>query len=144
MRRWPAAELLLRTGKKEHHLHNRNVVGPVGVCLPQSLASGPSAIRRDLYNSLAMHCLVAPVTHALRQQPIQRQSLSCSRLHRRANVIMHTTTAMVKNRSINNPDDSPLRDGNRDRLYGLLTERACATLIAYTIETNQVRRSTAD
>ena len=28
-----------------------------------------------------------------------------------------------------NPDDSPLRDGNRDRLIGLLTERAAKTLV---------------
>lgn len=49
------------------------------------------------------------------------------------------TVAMVKNRKmIRDPDDSPMRDGNRDRLYGLLTERACSTLVWYTFETNQV------
>ncbi|CAL5220007.1 g1952 [Coccomyxa viridis] len=35
------------------------------------------------------------------------------------------------------PDDSPLRDGNRDRLIGLLTERASRTLLYYLSETNQ-------
>ncbi|UPR00472.1 hypothetical protein HOP50_05g37870 [Chloropicon primus] len=35
------------------------------------------------------------------------------------------------------PDDSPLRDGNRDRLLGLLTERAAKTLLQYCSETNQ-------
>jgi len=34
------------------------------------------------------------------------------------------------------PDDTPLRDGNRDRLLGLLTERATKTLMFYTQETN--------
>eukprot|EP00793_Prasinoderma_coloniale_P001361 PRCOL_00005136-RA len=35
-----------------------------------------------------------------------------------------------------NPDDSPLRDGNRDRLMGLLTERAAHTLRFYLLETS--------
>ncbi|CAK0769965.1 hypothetical protein CVIRNUC_003720 [Coccomyxa viridis] len=35
------------------------------------------------------------------------------------------------------PDDTPLRDGNRDRLIGLLTERATRTLLYYLSETNQ-------
>ena len=35
------------------------------------------------------------------------------------------------------PDDSPLRDGNRDRLEGLLTMRAAKTLLFYCTETNQ-------
>eukprot|EP00239_Pterosperma_sp_CCMP1384_P000286 CAMPEP_0197849396 /NCGR_PEP_ID=MMETSP1438-20131217/11898_1 /TAXON_ID=1461541 /ORGANISM="Pterosperma sp., Strain CCMP1384" /LENGTH=294 /DNA_ID=CAMNT_0043462059 /DNA_START=225 /DNA_END=1109 /DNA_ORIENTATION=+ len=35
------------------------------------------------------------------------------------------------------PDDTPLRDGNRDRIMGLLTARAVATLMQYTMETNQ-------
>lgn len=34
------------------------------------------------------------------------------------------------------PDDSPLRDGNRDRLIGLLTLRAAKTLEYYFMETN--------
>lgn len=34
------------------------------------------------------------------------------------------------------PQDSPLRDGNRDRLMGLLTERAARTLAYYLMETN--------
>ena len=34
------------------------------------------------------------------------------------------------------PDDTPMRDGNRDRLYGLLTERAGKTLAHYLMETN--------
>lgn len=34
------------------------------------------------------------------------------------------------------PDDTPLRDGNRDRLMGLLTERAVKTLLFYLMETN--------
>jgi hypothetical protein len=34
------------------------------------------------------------------------------------------------------PDDSPLRDGNRDRLIGLLTLRAAKTLEYYFFETN--------
>lgn len=34
------------------------------------------------------------------------------------------------------PDDSPLRDGNRDRLIGLLTMRAAKTLEYYFSETN--------
>lgn len=33
-------------------------------------------------------------------------------------------------------DDTPLRDGNRDRLMGLLTERAARTLLFYLTETN--------
>ncbi|GIL88708.1 hypothetical protein Vretimale_17286 [Volvox reticuliferus] len=37
---------------------------------------------------------------------------------------------------LRSPDDSPLRDGNRDRLMGLLTERAAKTLAYYLIETN--------
>lgn len=37
-----------------------------------------------------------------------------------------------------NPDlDSPLRDGNRDRLAGMLTDRASKTLLFYCSETNQ-------
>lgn len=32
---------------------------------------------------------------------------------------------------------TPLRDGNRDRLFGLLTERAAKTLLFYCSETNQ-------
>ena len=31
------------------------------------------------------------------------------------------------------PYDSPLRDGNRDRLIGLLTERAVKTLMCYLV-----------
>jgi len=38
---------------------------------------------------------------------------------------------------LRSPDDSPLRDGNRDRLAGILTERACKTLLYYCSETNQ-------
>lgn len=34
------------------------------------------------------------------------------------------------------PDDTPLRDGNRDRVVGLLTDRATRTLIYYLSETN--------
>ena len=34
------------------------------------------------------------------------------------------------------PDDSPLRDANRDYLYGILTIRAIRTLIVYLQETN--------
>eukprot|EP00879_Flechtneria_rotunda_P002039 GHRR01002217.1.p1 GENE.GHRR01002217.1~~GHRR01002217.1.p1 ORF type:complete len:556 (+),score=221.04 GHRR01002217.1:104-1771(+) len=34
------------------------------------------------------------------------------------------------------PYDTPLRDGNRDRLIGLLTERAAKTLMVYLMETN--------
>lgn len=34
------------------------------------------------------------------------------------------------------PDDSPFRDGNRDRLIGLLTERSAKTLAHYLMETN--------
>lgn len=33
-------------------------------------------------------------------------------------------------------DDTPLRDGNRDRLIGLLTERAARTLLYYLFELN--------
>jgi len=35
------------------------------------------------------------------------------------------------------PDDTPLRDGNRDRIQGMLTTAAVKTLLAYTTETNQ-------
>ncbi|GMH45066.1 hypothetical protein BSKO_13023 [Bryopsis sp. KO-2023] len=35
-----------------------------------------------------------------------------------------------------NPDDTPLRDGNRDRLMGLLTMSAVSTLRYYLMETN--------
>ena len=46
----------------------------------------------------------------------------------------------VRNRGrLRDPYDTPLRDGNRDRLYGLLTTRAAATLLAYCFETNQVQ-----
>lgn len=44
--------------------------------------------------------------------------------------------AWAKSRPLK-PDDSPLRDGNRDRLLGLLTERAAKTLLFYCSETNQ-------
>jgi len=44
--------------------------------------------------------------------------------------------ARAKSRPLK-PDDSPLRDGNRDRLLGLLTERAARTLLFYCSETNQ-------
>ena len=32
---------------------------------------------------------------------------------------------------LRDPYDTPLRDGNRDRLYGLLTQRSVATLLHY-------------
>jgi len=37
---------------------------------------------------------------------------------------------------LRSPDDTPMRDGNRDRLIGLLTERAARTLLVYLGETN--------
>ena len=37
---------------------------------------------------------------------------------------------------LRSPNDSPLRDGNRDRLIGLLTKRAAKTLEYYFLETN--------
>eukprot|EP00803_Ostreobium_quekettii_P003275 evm.model.scf_647.3 EVM.evm.TU.scf_647.3 scf_647:38708-40227(-) len=37
---------------------------------------------------------------------------------------------------LRSPYDSPLRDGNRDRLIGLLTDRAARTLLRYLMETN--------
>ncbi|MEW5316139.1 MAG: hypothetical protein WDW38_007525 [Sanguina aurantia] len=37
---------------------------------------------------------------------------------------------------LRSPYDSPMRDGNRDRLIGLLTERAAKTLMVYLMETN--------
>lgn len=37
---------------------------------------------------------------------------------------------------LRSPDDTPLRDGNRDRLMGLLTERAAKTLLYYFFEMN--------
>lgn len=37
---------------------------------------------------------------------------------------------------LRSPYDSPLRDGNRDRLIGFLTERAAKTLLCYLMETN--------
>lgn len=37
---------------------------------------------------------------------------------------------------LRSPYDSPLRDGNRDRLIGFLTERATKTLLCYLMETN--------
>lgn len=40
-------------------------------------------------------------------------------------------------RSPDDTSDTPLRDGNRDRLTGLLTERAIRTLLFYCSETNQ-------
>ena len=47
--------------------------------------------------------------------------------------------AMVRNRGrLRDPDNSPLRDGNRDVLFGLLTKRAIRTLVYYLSETNQV------
>ncbi|GBF89839.1 hypothetical protein Rsub_02543 [Raphidocelis subcapitata] len=39
------------------------------------------------------------------------------------------------------PDDTPLRDGNRDRLIGLLTERAAKTLMIYLMELNPTHYS---
>ncbi|GBF89866.1 hypothetical protein Rsub_02570 [Raphidocelis subcapitata] len=39
------------------------------------------------------------------------------------------------------PYDSPLRDGNRDRLIGLLTERAAKTLMVYLMELNPIHYS---
>ena len=45
---------------------------------------------------------------------------------------------MVRNRGrLRDPDNSPLRDGNRDVLYGILTRRAARTLVYYLTETNQ-------
>ena len=38
------------------------------------------------------------------------------------------------------PYSTPLRDGNRDRLYGMLTQRSAATLLTYLSETNKVGR----
>jgi hypothetical protein len=47
--------------------------------------------------------------------------------------------AMVRNRGrLRDPDNSPLRDGNRDALFGLLTKKAIRTLVYYLTETNQV------
>ena len=44
----------------------------------------------------------------------------------------------MRNRGrLRDPYDSPLRDGNRDRLFGLLTQRAAASLLVYLVETNQ-------
>lgn len=37
---------------------------------------------------------------------------------------------------LRSPDDTPLRDGNRDRLMGLLTDRAARTLLYYYYELN--------
>eukprot|EP00210_Caulerpa_lentillifera_P006307 g6024.t1 len=37
---------------------------------------------------------------------------------------------------LRSPSDSPLRDGNRDRLIGLLTQRSAVTLCYYLMETN--------
>jgi hypothetical protein len=37
---------------------------------------------------------------------------------------------------LRSPDDTPFRDGNRDRLIGLLTDRAARTLCYYLSETN--------
>lgn len=46
---------------------------------------------------------------------------------------------MVRNRGrLRDPDNSPLRDGNRDVLFGMLTKRAIRTLVYYLSETNQV------
>jgi hypothetical protein len=46
---------------------------------------------------------------------------------------------MVRNRGrLRDPDNSPLRDGNRDALFGLLTKKAIRTLVYYLTETNQV------
>lgn len=81
--------------------------------------------------------ITAPLVGALRQQQPQHVGRHSIAVRRRPGAIL--TTAMVKNRNIRDPYDTPLRDGNRDRLYGLLTERACATLLWYTFETNQVR-----
>mmetsp|Transcript_13129 Transcript_13129/g.21338 ORF Transcript_13129/g.21338 Transcript_13129/m.21338 type:complete len:168 (-) Transcript_13129:613-1116(-) len=48
-----------------------------------------------------------------------------------------------KNRTgrTHDPYSTPLRDGNRDRLYGMLTARAAATLLTYLTEMNKAGAS---
>ena len=55
-------------------------------------------------------------------------------IHRTSDCARHSYPRDSSRRS---PDDTPLRDGNRDRLSGLLTERAARTLLHYCTETNQ-------
>lgn len=52
----------------------------------------------------------------------------------------HTCFRAAAPRRTRTPYDTPLRDGNRDRLIGLLTERAAKTLMIYLMELNPVRR----
>lgn len=63
---------------------------------------------------------------------------SCSARRRALSRSGPVRVLAVRNRGrLRDPDDTPLRDGNRDRLFGLLTSRAVATLLTYSLETNQ-------
>lgn len=54
----------------------------------------------------------------------------------RSTTYAHATRRRGRPAHLRSPDDSPLRDGNRDRLIGMLTQRAAKTLEYYFMETN--------
>ncbi|GFR49796.1 hypothetical protein Agub_g11734 [Astrephomene gubernaculifera] len=82
----------------------------------------PSLPRR---HSFQVHCTASPEPGDT-ERPSSSKGKSFSNERRRRGRPAH----------LRSPDDSPLRDGNRDRLLGLLTERAAKTLAYYLLETN--------
>eukprot|EP00199_Chlamydomonas_sp_CCMP681_P006637 CAMPEP_0119109210 /NCGR_PEP_ID=MMETSP1180-20130426/17735_1 /TAXON_ID=3052 ORGANISM="Chlamydomonas cf sp, Strain CCMP681" /NCGR_SAMPLE_ID=MMETSP1180 /ASSEMBLY_ACC=CAM_ASM_000741 /LENGTH=296 /DNA_ID=CAMNT_0007094937 /DNA_START=15 /DNA_END=905 /DNA_ORIENTATION=+ len=84
--------------------------------------------------------LVAPARALGSSEPIDsdRHSSPRDKQEARTNALRRTSQTRRKGRPahLRSPDDSPMRDGNRDRLIGLLTERATRTLLAYLVETN--------
>ncbi|KAL6759503.1 hypothetical protein V8C86DRAFT_3133300 [Haematococcus lacustris] len=80
------------------------------------------------------------VPDALDRHSSARDRQMANSKHLRANVKKTTFNTANRRRGrpahLRSPDDSPLRDGNRDRLIGLLTERAARTLLVYLQELN--------
>jgi hypothetical protein len=76
------------------------------------------------------------VVMTLEGKMMARRTLQISTLGRGESSRSRCVRMQAKSRP-SKPDDSPLRDGNRDRLVGLLTQRACKTLLFYCSETNQ-------
>ena len=73
-----------------------------------------------------------PTTNSLRRWRTARS------IRRPQSAGLCACVCMVRNRGrLRDPDDSPLRDGNRDQLFGLLTKRAARSLVTYLMELNQ-------
>ena len=100
--------------------------------------------------------------HAQAPPPLPAAASCTARLRRQRCARAPLHVVAVRNRGrLRDPYDTPLRDGNRDRrawggvraqegagvrlrrarsrLFGLLTQRAAATLLVYSTETNQVQ-----